>query len=125
MEPLIGLLIHILVFCLVFGLLYWVVVLVVGILPAPVQNPVRVILFIILALLAISFILSEAGFIGDYGAFHRHRLSMVGPTQGQLAGDPQEEWDPGFKKSDEAAKEWLAQHPFATLADPPLGNDHD
>jgi hypothetical protein len=56
-----GLLVHLLILVLVFGILAWLVQLIAGVLPANLAQPVRVILFCILGLVAISVLLGDAG----------------------------------------------------------------
>jgi hypothetical protein len=72
MGALIAFLIHLLVLCLVFGLLYWVAMMIVGLLPPPVAQPARVVLCILLALIALSFLLGEVGFGWDPAWSYRH-----------------------------------------------------
>lgn len=67
MESLLMLLVHLLVMALVFGLLYWVITLVVAVIPPLFQNDVRAILFVILAIIAIGFLLGEFGLYGTWG----------------------------------------------------------
>lgn len=67
MDSLVMLFVHLIVLCLVFALLYWVVTLICGVLPPPIQAPLRVALLILLALIALSFLLGEAGVWGTWG----------------------------------------------------------
>lgn len=72
MEALIMLFVHLLVLVLVFGLLYWIATLVIALLPPPIAGIARVILMVLLALIAISFLLGEVGLWGDWGYGYRH-----------------------------------------------------
>lgn len=75
MEGLVALFVHLLVLILVFGLLYWVVSLIISMLPPPIAGIARVILLVLMALIAISFLLGEVGLWGDWGwGYHHHRL---------------------------------------------------
>jgi hypothetical protein len=68
------LLIHLVVLVLVFALAYWLIVTVCSVLPPPMQNVVRVVLLVLLCLIAISYLLGEAGLWGDWGyGYHEHR----------------------------------------------------
>jgi hypothetical protein len=73
------LLIHLVVLVLVFCLLYWLITLVVTIVPPPMQNPVRVVLLVSLVLIAISYLLGEAGLWGDWGAGYHGPHVVHGP----------------------------------------------
>ena len=71
-----SLLIHLIVLVIVFGLLYWLITLVCSVLPPPMQNVVRVVCLVLLAFIAISYLLGEAGVWGDWGygySLHEHR----------------------------------------------------
>ncbi len=64
--------VHLLVLVLVFILLYWVVKLLASIAPTPIAKQVEVVLTILLALMAIAFLLGDFGYWGTWG-LHRHK----------------------------------------------------
>jgi hypothetical protein len=75
MDSIVVLFVHILAFCLCFGLLYWIVTLISGTIPPPAQATARAVMLVLLALLALSFLLGEFGIFGPVSwGYSRHSL---------------------------------------------------
>jgi len=64
MPTILSLFITIIILCLVFSLAYWIVTLVSALLPPPIRQPATTLMLVLLALLALCWLLDMVGLFG-------------------------------------------------------------